>query len=85
MESFAGIVVFCGILNEMAATCKGICEMFKSEDVSMKLKYQEGQKRCTFCGIFLKFSGIRCPCCRTILRTKSRAKYSELKEFTNKS
>lgn len=58
----------------MAATCKGICQMFRSSETSMKLKYQEGQKRCTFCGLFIKFGGIRCPCCHTKLRTKTRHK-----------
>ncbi|MEX0861992.1 hypothetical protein [Nitrosopumilus sp.] len=63
---------------EMAATCKGICQTFKSIGTSMKLKYQEGQKRCTFCGIFMDFEGDRCPCCRITLRTKARNRISKL-------
>ncbi|MGY5149863.1 MAG: hypothetical protein ACW9W3_07345 [Candidatus Nitrosopumilus sp. bin_68KS] len=63
----------------MAATCRGICQDFKSIGTSMKLKYQEGQKRCSFCGIFMDCEGTRCPCCHMILRTKSRNRLSKIK------
>jgi uncharacterized paraquat-inducible protein A len=49
----------------------------------MKPKYQEGQKRCTFCGIFMDFEGSRCPCCRITLRTKARNKLSKIKRLEN--
>ena len=68
----------------MGVACKGVCEMFKSTGISMKLKYQEGQKRCSHCGVFLKFGGIRCPCCRTILRTKARNRNSKENRITNR-
>ena len=76
MEFFVGIVVFCGIMSKMAASCKGMCEEYKSQGITMKEKYQQGQKRCTYCGLFLTCKGPRCPCCKTILRTKPRGRSS---------
>ena len=64
----------------MATSCKGICEMFKGDDTSMRLKYQEGQKCCSYCEIFLKVIGLRCPCCKTILRIKARNRFSKLRK-----
>lgn len=56
----------------MTINCKGICEFYKIDMHQYKDKYNKGQKRCTFCGIFLETLQIRCPCCRSVLRTKSR-------------
>jgi len=67
MGSFVECEVFFGTFNKMAATCKNICHIFQSQRTSMKIKYQNGQKRCSLCGIFMKYGGIRCPCCKTIL------------------
>lgn len=36
------------------------------------MRYERGQKRCTYCAVFLSTDGIRCPCCSTILRTRPR-------------
>jgi len=58
----------------MGSICKGICDDFKGEKIVNGLKYEYGQKRCSLCGIFMTIQGIRCPCCSTILRTKSRNK-----------
>jgi hydrogenase nickel incorporation protein HypA/HybF len=62
----------------MGRTCRGICILHKSPVMGNGLMYQSGQKRCTFCGLFLAVETIRCPCCKTILRTKPRAKNSKL-------
>ncbi|AJW70239.1 hypothetical protein [Nitrosopumilus adriaticus] len=67
----------------MPAICRGVCHKYKSSGVSMQFKYQEGQKRCSFCGIFMVYNETRCPCCHTILRTKARDKLSKLKYKTN--
>ncbi len=58
----------------MGRTCKGICIMYKAEPVSNKLRYELGQKRCTFCGLFLSTKDVRCLCCQAVLRTKPRSK-----------
>ena len=54
--------------------CRGICEMHKAEPVPNKIRYEIGQKRCTFCGIFLSINENRCICCKAVLRTKPRSK-----------
>lgn len=52
-------------------------------------KYAIGLKRCSWCEVFLSTEEIRCPCCRMILRTKSRNKrkfYSDSKtDDTNRN
>jgi len=67
----------------MAATCKGICDMYKSVGTAMQFKYQEGQKRCSFCGIFIECEGVRCPCCHMVLRTNARNRNSKIKRLDN--
>ena len=56
----------------MGASCRGICIRYQNNSVANNLKYQQGFKRCTFCGLFLKTTSVRCPCCNLILRTHSR-------------
>jgi hypothetical protein len=58
----------------MARTCKNICLMHKAEPAPNKIRYQIGQKRCTFCGIFLSTPDSRCICCKAVLRTNPRSK-----------
>lgn len=61
----------------LGRTCKGICEMHKAEPIPNRFRYELGQKRCTFCGLFFATSDIRCPCCKAVLRTKPRGKKVE--------
>jgi len=63
----------------MPKTCKGICLRHKAESVQNSLRYEIGQKRCTFCGIFLSIIDVRCICCNGILRTKPRNKMEKKK------
>ena len=58
----------------MGCICKGVCDDFRGRRIANGPKYEFGQKRCSLCGIFMAVHGIRCPCCSTILRTKSRNK-----------
>ena len=37
-------------------------------------RYEQGQKRCNTCELFIKWEGLWCPCCGRLLRTKPRAK-----------
>jgi len=62
----------------MGRTCRGICQMHKAEPVPNKIRYEIGQKRCTFCGIFLSVEDARCVCCKAVLRTKPRGKKTDL-------
>ncbi|MBT4325388.1 MAG: hypothetical protein HOD60_00560 [Candidatus Nitrosopelagicus sp.] len=58
----------------MGRTCRGICTFYKAKSVSNKIRYEIGQKRCSFCGIFFEFDNVRCVCCKSVLRTKARKK-----------
>jgi uncharacterized Zn finger protein (UPF0148 family) len=53
--------------------CKGICIHHKVVG-----PYANGHKRCKECGLFIKWSGLYCPCCGYKLRTRPRhSKYKE--------
>ena len=56
----------------MAPTCKGTCVRFRAAGYEGKHRYKNGQKLCPVCGIFLKWEGIRCPCCTVTLRITPR-------------
>jgi len=51
--------------------CKGIC---LSLDVAKQShgRYAKGWKRCSRCDIYIKWEGLRCPCCSSKLRTMPR-------------
>lgn len=76
-------VNLCWDLSKMGVSCKGVCDRYKSTGTSMQFKYQEGQKRCTSCGIFIKCDGVRCPCCNMKLRTNARNRLSKIKRLEN--
>lgn len=63
----------------MTSCCRGICQFHRIDALQPKDKYKKGQKRCTYCGIFLETKDNRCPCCRSILRTKSRQTRNEFR------
>ena len=52
-------------------TCKGICHRHRAQERSGD-RYANGQKRCQVCQIYMKCDELRCPCCKSKLRTKSR-------------
>jgi len=78
-------VDFCGILNKMAATCRVICIHSKGITMSNEERYKNGQKRFTYCNLFLETSDVRCPCCKIMLRTKSRNRLSRRKRMNQRS
>ena len=47
--------------------CK--CLEFKAR----RNRYENGQKSCYRCGIFMNYEGNHCPCCHTKLRCNSRS------------
>lgn len=51
-------------------TCKGICKEYK---VSNRYKDPENGYCAMGCGIFLRWEGIRCPCCGYKLRRRPRS------------
>ncbi|PBO84888.1 MAG: hypothetical protein COA77_07305 [Thaumarchaeota archaeon] len=69
----------------MAQVCKGLCERYKKELITSKLRqaattltgnlrYGAGQKWCTICSQFFFTDNILCSCCKTRLRSKTRSK-----------
>jgi len=53
--------------------CSGICLKYKSSrSHSCVTKYHNGRKRCNTCDVYLKWDGVRCPCCSRILRTRPK-------------
>jgi len=54
--------------------CSGICLQYKAtKSFEGNTRYALGQKRCNACDVFMDWEGIRCPCCRGMLRTKPRS------------
>ena len=67
--------------------CKGICHRYKAKWYAREYRYANGQKRCNVCEIFLNWTGISCPCCGMMLRTRPRSikvKTSTKKMLVNK-
>ena len=55
--------------------CNGSCKNFKAVSNSHEGgRYEQGQKRCPQCEIFVEWEGLWCPCCGRLLRTKPRAR-----------
>jgi len=54
--------------------CREICSKFKVKRSNTKIfgRYNSGQKRCSYCAIFIDWKGPNCPCCGHFLRTKPR-------------
>jgi len=61
--------------NQANMTCRNLCIKFRatrphaphSNHYSVEGRYDNGQKRCQLCEIFIKWSGSRCPCCHASL------------------
>ena len=54
--------------------CNGSCEKYKAKSNTLAGgRYEQGQKRCPECEIFMEWEGLWCPCCGRLLRTKARA------------
>ena len=59
--------------------CRGECHFF--ERVSFRFGgkiYQKQIKYCSICGIFMKISGYRCPCCRSNLEQSHMQESGEI-------
>ncbi|KAA2279710.1 hypothetical protein F1Z66_12550 [Candidatus Nitrosocosmicus sp. SS] len=52
--------------------CKGLCVRFDRTGGGKESVYALGYKRCTGCSLYIKYNGIRCPCCNYPLRTRKR-------------
>jgi len=61
-------------LSPNSLACKGLCTRYKSKKnhTNSEGRYAEGQKRCSNCEVFVKWDGVKCPCCNVTLRVKPR-------------
>ena len=54
-------------------TCKGGCTKYKANKPHGNIsRYAIGQKRCSTCELYVNWTGVWCPCCKRVLRTKPR-------------
>ena len=55
--------------------CNGICHRYKVAKPHNEMggRYDNGQKRCHECDVFINWDGSRCPCCGKLLRLKPRS------------
>ena len=55
-------------------SCRGTCHVLYGgapvEGAGSRYGYGRGYKRCSVCGIWIMWDGVRCPCCTRALRTK---------------
>jgi len=59
--------------------CKGICLKHKAIGSFIGGRYNNGQKRCQRCDLFMVWNGQFCPCCGVKLRSKPRNKEYKVK------
>lgn len=52
--------------------CKGVCERLEIKIKGQTMKYENNQKRCPVCEVFMICLDVRCPCCSCILRVTPR-------------
>jgi len=54
--------------------CREICSKYSVKNKLLKEtgRYEDGQKRCSSCAIYINYNGEHCPCCGHFLRTKPR-------------
>jgi hypothetical protein len=67
-------------------SCLGLCWKYKNRLPAAGVRrYQDERKRCTNCEVFLRWSGTRCPCCNTLLRTRPRNRWGSYDSRTQKT
>ena len=54
--------------------CKGTCHRYGLGKCVGRKMYKPGVKRCRTCEIYLKWDGVRYPCCGYMLSIKPRVK-----------
>lgn len=59
-------------MGHVIFTCNAKCKPFIAKKQMNVGRYENGQKFCIICYKWIKFKGIRCPCCNHLLRYKPR-------------
>ena len=60
--------------KNIMSICKGTCVNYKAPGKSIGMKYGPGIKRCTECGVMIKWDGKHCPCCSVQMRRGPRSR-----------
>ena len=57
--------------------CRNICHMYPIETRKFNERiYSGNNKRCSRCEVFIRYEGIRCPCCNMMLKYTVRDRKS---------
>ena len=56
----------------MRAKCTNMCLKYGNRVSTGRGLYLDGKKFCRFCGVSMKYGGDICPCCKCLLKTRSR-------------
>ena len=56
----------------MTTVCKNLCQIDKRFGISSRY-YAKGIKYCSHCAKKIAIEDLRCPCCRSILRVRTRS------------
>ncbi len=57
-------------------TCKGICLSLEIKKFNGKTRYENNQKHCPQCSVFIDCPDVRGPCCHCVLRITPRVRKS---------
>ena len=63
-------------MNQKMTCCCGVCIRYKVKKhaVIEVSRYDDGQKYCSYCEIFMRAERLRCPCCNKQMKTRSKNK-----------
>jgi hypothetical protein len=66
-------------------TCKGICIRHQAVRPLDGYRDSNGQKRCRVCDLFIKWDGVKCPCCGMTLSTRLHSRSKKMPDMTHRS
>ena len=59
----------------MTTYCISTCQKYKARKPPLGIgRYAVGQKRCQVCEVFIRWDGLKCPCCKGSLRRIPRSR-----------
>jgi len=58
-------------------SCNDICKRYKITGNPRLRRYENGQKRCHKCEIYIRWDGLFCPCCGYRLRINARGPHGK--------
>ena len=52
--------------------CSDMCRQYKATRTFGGSRYASGQKYCKTCAMFIRWDGVRCPCCGLQMKSSNR-------------